>query len=384
MNTKDFKTKTLFIPRHFPSAADKWVLAIDIGYSSLKGISPNKAFCFPSYARQIPMDRIRLGDASPADIKYRDAEGLWVVGSLAYDEVNASEVVDSETELFGRRRYFSSMFKVIARTGLAIGLMGNEYGSPKDRKISLQTGLPPKYLKADEALIKEALSGKHVFDVQIGAGPWMHFSFELPENDIYVMSQPSGSLLSVSMSKDGKPIPESKDYFTKNLIVLDPGFGTTDEFIVKHGNVIGSGETFPELGMREVFARTCRDISNAYGVEILIPELQNKLDAGEVKVTDRKLMKSKRYSFAQFLEKNCREVCLETIERMKSIHDYFSDIDYIIGAGGTYEAWSDIFTDTFKDMEDLKIIPGNVNDMSLSNIFSNVRGYYFRLVNLLH
>lgn len=34
-------------------------------------------------------------------------------------------------------------------------------------------------------------------------------------------------------------------------------------------------------------------------------------------------------------------------------------------------------------MESLEIIPGNVNDESLPNIFSNSRGYYFRLIDSL-
>ena len=383
MNTKDFKTKTLLIERSFPSASDKWGLAIDIGYSSLKSICPNKAFCFPAYAKRIPTDRLRLGDAAKSDIRYRDSEGVWVVGALAYEEVVTTEVVDSQTELFGRHRYYSSMFKVIARTGMAIGLMENQFGSAKGRKIALQTGLPPAYLKGDTAAIKDVLSGKHVFDVQLGGGAWQHFSFELRPEDIHVMPQPSGSLLSVSVDKEGQRLSVAKDYFSKNLIVFDPGFGTTDEYTVKHGNVIGIGETFPELGMREVFARTCRDIRDAYGVEVSIPELQNKLDTGMIKVMNRKAMKSDLHPFDSFLEANCRKVCEETIERLKSIHDSFADIDYIIGTGGTYDAWATIFNDTFKDMEGLKIIPGNVNDTSLSNVFSNVRGYYFRLINLL-
>ena len=68
---------------------------------------------------------------------------------------------------------------------------------------------------------------------------------------------------------------------------------------------------------------------------------------------------------------------------MKVIHDYFSDIDYIIATGGTYDAWADAFNSKFAEMEGLDIIPGNINDPTLSNVFSNVRGYYFYLMNRL-
>lgn len=65
---------------------------------------------------------------------------------------------------------------------------------------------------------------------------------------------------------------------------------------------------------------------------------------------------------------------------MKSSHNYFSDCDYIIAAGGTYDAWATQFNAVFRDMEGLEIIPGNVNDPSLSNIYSNVRGYYYQCI----
>ena len=92
-----------------------------------------------------------MKEASPDDIRYRDKEnGEWAVGSLAYDEVNANDVIDSESELYGRHRFYSPMFLVQARTGIAMGLLENETGMHvNDRKIVIQTGLPPKFEKQD-------------------------------------------------------------------------------------------------------------------------------------------------------------------------------------------------------------------------------------------
>lgn len=381
MKTIDFKTRSAIIQRKFPCPQSHWVLGLDIGYSAVKGMAPNKVFCFPSYARKIPENRIVLKEESESDIKYRDENGIWTVGSLAYDEVNSSEVIDSETELFGRHRYYSPMFKVIARTGIALGLIANTYGKPDGKKISIQAGLPPKY-ESDGIYVQEVLSGKHQFEIKVGKAPWKKFQFELAEDDIYIMPQPLGALISASIDANGHQIPEARNYFKSNLIIFDPGFGTTDDYSVRMGSVVSS-ETFPDLGMREVFARTCSEIKSVFDVEIQIPELQNYLEEGKIKVVDRKAMKSKKHSFAGILERNNSNVCHEAIERLKSIHDYFSNIDYIIATGGTYDAWEHIFNDTFKDMEDLKIIPGNINDPSLSNIYSNVRGYYFFLANRL-
>lgn len=383
MKSINFKPKTILEPKQFPNDGNNWVIGLDIGYSAVKGICPNKIFSFPSYARRIPEDRERMKAYADTDIRYRDKDGIWAVGTLAYDEVVASEVIDSEEELFGRNRYYSPMFQVLARTGLALGLLGNDYASPDGQKIYLQTGLPPKYRIADTPILKEVLAEHYKFDIQVGNGPWQHFEFTLTEKEIYVMPQPLGALVSASIDKGGNQLPIAEKYFSTNIIVFDPGFGTMDDYNVKMGNVVGTGETFSTLGMHEVFERTCKDIFNIFGVQILVPELINKLDKGSVYITNRHKLKREEHSFEEFLLHNSKQVCEEAIEKMKVIHDYFSDTDYIIATGGTYEAWSDDFNSKFTEMEGLSIVPANINDESLSNVFSNVRGYYFFLMNRL-
>lgn len=381
MRTMDFKPKTIMEQRKFPSKEKTWIVGLDIGYSAVKGISPNHLFSFPSYARQIPENRERMKAYDDMDIRYRDKTGTWSVGSLAYEEVVCSEVVGTEEELYGRNRYYSPMFIVLARTGIALGLTSNKFGSPNGKKLALQTGLPPKYRIADTPLLKEVLAGHHSFDIRIGNGKWQHFDFKLEEEDIYVMPQPLGSLVSASIDKEGRQIPDAIKYFSSNVVIFDPGFGTMDDYTVKQGNVVGNGETFANLGMHEVFERTCKDIQNSYGVSLQVPELINKLNTGTVYVTDRKKMKRVEKDFKEFLGHNSRQVCEEAIEQMKVIHDYFSDINYIITTGGTYDAWKEDFDPKFSEMEGLHIIPGNSNDESITNVFSNVRGYYFYLLN---
>ena len=94
-------------------------------------------------------------------------------------------------------------------------------------------------------------------------------------------------------------------------------------------------------------------------------------------------MKRKSCSFADILKENSQKVCEETVSKMKSVHEYFTDCDYIIATGGTYDAWAEQFNAVFGEMEGLKIIPGNINDPVFSNIYSNVRGYYFFLCSRL-
>ena len=384
MSSLDFKTRTEILHRANPTKENVWVIGEDIGYSAIKIMCPNKVAVVPSYARKVVENKMSLKEESPADIRYRDSEGMWVIGDLAYEDVNSSEVIESESELFGRNRYNSPMFKVLARTGLAIGLMVNSYGNPEGKKIKVQTGLPPKYMKADKEPLTASLAGHHQFDIRIGKAPWQHFDFTLEKEDIYVMPQPLGALVSSTIGKNGKQIPDAKKFFNSNVVIIDPGCGTCDEYVVKNGKVVDH-DTHPELSMHEVFSRTCKDIFGAYGLDIQVPELQNYLKTGTVRVIDTSGPRPKRQtcSFENILQENCKKVCEEAVEKLNNRYNYFLDTDLIVATGGTYDAWGSHFSDAFMDMDDLQIIPGNANESELSNIYSNVRGYYYYLLNSL-
>lgn len=211
MNTKDYKTKTMVVERDFPCRDNYWAVGLDIGYSAVKGISPAHYFCFPAYAKKIPENRPLLKEAADTDIRYRDNEGEWVVGNLAYEEMDASKMTESEEEVFGRKRYYSPMFKVIVRTGLGIALMEGKEKSSDGKKLYVQTGLPPKFMRDSEDL-KEVFKGIHMFELKIGTAPWQTFTFSLDEQNISIMPQPLGALLSASTDISNSRIHQCRHY----------------------------------------------------------------------------------------------------------------------------------------------------------------------------
>ena len=115
MQTKDFRTRTIINSTPFPGKNDEWVIALDIGYSAVKGISQNGLWCFPSYAKRIPSDRESLGAPNSSDIRYKDNNGnYWVVGNLAYNEATMDDVHDSVAEHYGRHWMLSEEYRITA------------------------------------------------------------------------------------------------------------------------------------------------------------------------------------------------------------------------------------------------------------------------------
>lgn len=379
INTVDFKTKTEFINRKNVSFGKGWGIALDIGYSAVKGFSPNRVYRFPSYARRIEGRLLNIGNAADTSILYRenDSSEMWAVGESALSMITSDDATDSNEALYGRNRYYDPMFLVVARTGLAMGMLPNTYGTPEDKQLLVQTGLPPAYIKTDAPLLRDVLHGVHSFELKIGNNEWKKFSFALAPGDIHVMEQPMGTLISIATNQDSSTSADAEKYFRSRLLIADPGFGTFDIFNIA-GNQITDSQTFSNLGMKAVLQKTADEIYRQYGTELRVPAMQSNLGKGTFKRFDRKTMKTEQIDFTEILEKQSRAVCMEALERIKNIYNNLLDHDYLVITGGTGEAWDQYIREALKFMEDLTIIPGNLND-DLSYTYSNVRGYYMFL-----
>ena len=236
MNTRRFRTKTEFIERNIGTVPDTWEIALDIGYSAVKLFSPNMIASFPSYAKRIDNDFSYAGNAPDESIVYKDldTDEMWLVGEVAQNTMTSGDTSDSEMSLYGRERYGNPMFPVLVRTGLGIGMMKNQYGEPGSSKLIIQTGLPEKYM-SDEPDLKDTIAGIHHFALKIGTQEWRKYKFAIADGDIYVMSQPRGTLFSVCIEKDGQFHSDARKYLKSSILVFDPGFGTLDLFPIHSG-----------------------------------------------------------------------------------------------------------------------------------------------------
>lgn len=380
MNTKKFRTRTEIVDRNNGRVSGKWLIACDNGYSGTKIFSPSTYATFPTYARRVDSSFQFVGKAPASAILYKDSKGqMWVVGETAQNTMTSGDTLASESVLCGRERYYDPMFLVTLEVGLGLGMLGNEFGAPGSNEIYVQTGLPERYMD-DEPLLKEVFAGTHEFELKIGGGSWMKFSFHIKEENVFVMSQPKGTLFSTIINSNGTFRPDAEQYLSSSVIVFDPGFGTLDLFPILCGSV-EIGETYTDLGMHRVLSETCKKIKETHGVSISVPSMQKNLETGTVIFSDRKTLTSKEIPFVSLLAEACNEVLEEAIERLNNLFN-LTDYKYLIVTGGTGEAWMHAIEEKFKDFKTLTIIKGNQND-ELPLIYSNVRGYfYYRLAKM--
>ena len=382
INTKAFKTRSEIIEKKLPRIngnnqyKGKTIVALDIGYSGVKGASPNRVFTFPSYAKKTPKDLDVVGKVRPSDIQLRnDKTGeCWLVGQAAetmMDQVDIESTTDAS--LYTRYRYDSEVFKVLAMTGMALGLWGT--GSGND--IYLQTGLPATYKDRDEGKIVSALCGDYAVSIKVGSGDWVPFQFTLDENHIDVMEQPQGTLCATAYD-NGVVSQMGKDILRSNSIILDIGFGTEDIFSIR-SEYKNAHQTYSDTGMRAVFEAVIKQLQadhKNYALETKIFELQRYMENGEVPYFDADEFQMHNLPFADILEEKNREICDKSIRRLMQDYGNLVGYNYLIVTGGTGESRFEQIKEMLSGLPTLQVLPGNLNTQDLAFSYSNVMGYY--------
>lgn len=399
ISTKNFKTRTAFYNADNPSVEGVWSIALDIGYSAVKGYSVNRIFSYPSFIREARLDSMLAENMKTRKdtIQYRDETlGTWDVGNRAIMLSSDGETYGSDNTLYSRNRYSQPMFLILARVGLAIGMTENKFATYNGEKIKLQTGLPIEYVKSDSSNLRAALSGRHQFDIRFGGSEeWRHFDFELNADDIGIMPQPVGSFWSSIFDSLGNPKRGANKFMAESSLIFDGGFGTLDVFAIKDLSISFSF-TYPECGMREVFKRTSDEILQKYHHQIPIPFFQKYLDSGEIDIlcpTDpNKLIdvlnpdsfRKEKVDFSAILEKHSKDVCYSAMKKVLTSTNNLEDFQHFIITGGTGAAWSEWIHAALDPLsKDVIDAVGDENE-KISAIYNNVRGYYMGLLESLH
>lgn len=378
METISYMTKTQFIRRSDTRAReDTYLIAMDIGYSSVKVLSENIAGIFPSFA--IPDTGMGTAGTLTDDyIRYEDLETgeKWFVGKMALDTISDDDTSVSGSSLYRRDRYNDPMFKVLARTGLGVACIFDRKEKYKERKICLETGLPPRYITKgayDVEAMTELLSGTHKFALQIGQKEPVRFELTIGTDMIHIMPQPMGTLFSAAVGSNHAMLPIAQSLLNKNVLIFDGGFGTLDLYPIK-SHVIQPSETYDNLGMKRVLEETADVIREKFHKDISVPAMQKYLKKGAFRWFEQKSFTTKDEPLADILEICSNRICDEALEKTFQVYHVY-EYDYLIITGGTGAAWFDRIKEKLKNMSTLTVMSGSQSD-NLPAVFSNVRGYY--------
>lgn len=354
------------------------IVALDIGYSSVKGISAQRAFRFPSYAKRLVNGEAEIiGKLKPTDLILKDNKTgeLWLVGDIA-QQLMTREDVDSTTDkdIYQRYRYETPIFKIVTAAAMALALLGAD----TNNEVYLETGLPSQYKAADTPKLVKALSGDYDISLKAGNGKFVPFKFTLDESHINVIEQPQGTLFAAAYQQNGKPIPNFELFLGSNTIIWDFGFNTEDIFAMSGGLAMQGGKahkTFTDTSMRAVFENAIAKMQENYPIECKVFEFQQFLETGKAIYFDVDTWEDVTFDIQDYITNANRELCEKSIVRLMQEFDNLKGIDNIIVTGGTGESRIEQIREKLKKVH-VNIIDGNINNPALQFAYSNAMGYY--------
>ncbi len=405
MNTKEYRTKTATLEiKNGLRNKSAWVIGLDVGYSSVKTLSPNVANCFPAYAEKQEGKEI-MSPVYGVDksIIYHDEDGTWLVGEVAQEAIRTGDTTAGSLAIYGRDRYYDDMFLVLARVGIAagmrksLGVLTPQMTMPyDDSPIFVSSGLPPMYRDSDEPSFRDVLTGEngkgrtHSFDVKFnGESTFTHYEFTLTATDLGVTDQPLGAMYSLMVGPDWGGIKKdsihdytSAEITSKNVLIVDPGFGTLDVEAARMGRIqTRLSQTLDELGMKRVFLDTVAEIKEKYNTEIPVPAFQKYLSQGFVQEKRSRTEYIPR-KFDDILAKHSLDICHKAMDKIISIYNPAEDYQFFVLTGGTGAAWMNevknysIFNAYKEFGVGLRLLPGNAGDPSMPYYMQIARGYF--------
>lgn len=386
-DTIQFKTRSEIREMDFPKIngnnqhVKKTIVAADIGYSAIKGVSPNKMFTIPSFVKRAPESLEVFGKADPNDIVLKDntTGASYFVGRLANKFINESDTQSiTDTSLYNRYRYNSESFDILVKTALAVGLLRT--GTAPTDEIIVQTGLPSVYKDRDTEKIRAAFAKDYDISLKVGNSNWYHFVFTIKPENVYVLEQPQGTLCSVMFDKSGEFTAQANEIISSDgVLIWDIGFGTEDIFSIRtrHKDDIPH-KTYSDTAMRAVFDMVASKAIEA-GADVKVFEMQKYLEKGAISYFDPDDDCVKHFSLDGLIQEANSALCKKSIDRLMAEYNRLMDYKYLIVTGGTGESrFEQIKEQISAKNPDIIILPGNLNNPELPFAYSNVVGYYMQ------
>ena len=392
MKTIDYKTRTSMREENNPMVPGIWSIALDIGYSSVKCMTTNKVFSFPSFVKESDEEDYDFFHPGGTMIRFRNEYGKnYDVGGIALDLANIREVNYNIGTMYGRDWYDTDTYRVCLESSLGLAILSNKKRTYNNESLRVITGLPCKY-SDDAGLLKRMITGHHSFDmISPNSVMWEHFDFNVA--DTVIIPQPLGAIWSAGYDNFGKKTTDSDKVLKNNVVVFDGGFGTLDIF-GKIGGVTSVRSTYRECGMKEVFLRTVKEIKDKYKEDIPIPMLYRFLDEGIIhydepckedgiiNYSDPDTYTRKTVDISDILLKNSMIIAKNALQYLLKDTNQLSAYKAVILSGGSAAAWSEFIGKAVSALG-VSVINANRNNTSLDPIFNNVRGYYMFLTHLL-
>lgn len=322
--------------------------AIDLGFLYTKSIVNGKKHIMKSvvgHGKQLRFRDLDMGNKDKDDIIFYaepDASGKKPTSFVSDLAIDQSDVILHSLQ---DKRFDSAVTDVLARTALAKGF---GHGSFETKVVS---GLPVShYAMYKEDITKMFLgttkTGKvHPYEVEFDRQ--RSIKGEVFTDEGKFIPQPFGALLDFLLDDNGNF--RDKSIASKTIAVIDPGFGTTDVYVVDGMSPVEKHTFSIKVAMNYAYQIIANRIEEDLGKTIPLYEVEGIVRTGEFRKGGKRLdMKPLiKYAFDATSDKMMSDI-------LNKWKDGIHDIEMILVAGG---GGANLFKGIQEHVENVQLLP---------------------------
>jgi plasmid segregation protein ParM len=298
------------------------ISAIDLGFMYTKSIVDGRRHIMKSVVGQGRKLRFRDldmgGDKGKDDIIFEDSVGTSFVSDLAIDQ---SEVVFHSLR---DKRFDTATTDVLVKTALGMGLTTGHHTT------NIVSGLPVSHydiFKDDitNLFLGETGQGKcHGYAVQSRGESYIG-TVDIEQGRF--LPQPFGALLDYLLDDNGKFVDE--DIVGDTIAVIDPGFGTTDIYVVDGLTPVERLTFSTKVAMNYAYGLIGNKVEQELGKTVPLYEIEGIVLTGELRKGGKRYNMRPVIDFA--FQVTAEKLINEVLNKWK---DGINDIEHIVVSGG--------------------------------------------------
>jgi len=251
-------------------------VGLDIGYGSVKAFADNgRNVCFESKVAPAEFIRFQIDVGAQAQVNgltlHNTKEGSVFIGELATKQGRPGAVRSPHD----RDRVTDPITTHLADAAFAMLLPGIEQA-----QVRVVTGLPVAYYR-DAFQLSQHLLGTHQIFLD-------GRSLTVEVEDVLVVPQPFGALLSLILDERGKLVASATEMIEGRVAVLDIGMHTTDMILVEGLEYIEARSGSIEVGVSTAIDMVRKVLLDDYRVSYESHELEIAMRRGWLVIQGKK------------------------------------------------------------------------------------------------
>lgn len=340
------------------SQSTKLLVGVDLGYGQVKVLSDNQQYKFLSAVGTPISDFGRVANVSSKDELLKSLT-ITYEGVKYYIGHNA--VMNTRNGRLSLRQNKAELDENKIKFITALALLMNE--DQTEIEVDVVSGLPVlEYKSQKDKLFNMTYNYGRPFEFTMHYGPkQVHKSIKI--KNVRIISQAEGSFYDYILDDNGNIVQERANKVSGTIMVVDPGYKTTDVVSMENGRYIELLSDQFNKGINQVHNECLRLIMDRLGIKKEMKEIDEAIRTGKL------FHNMKEYNISKIIEDAAKPFAIDIVDSLINLsNDQLGSMQNLLLTGGGASILYPYIKSELDGIIEVSLIDNSE--------FSNASGYY--------